>query len=131
MQTTIPLQISNHRPKNYRNYYFRYNFKHSSIIGVYSHERIKPQNLFFDIFIHIKSQKKLIKKQSKSLIIKIIKELCKENHSQLLENISHLIAKKIIDKIKDTQEIIITIKKPRALDAAQCSYVKLVVKNTD
>ena len=104
------------------------NLRIDTMIGIYAHEQEKPQPLFFDIDMHTD-----IKAVSKSdaigdaldyaVVADHVQMLVTANERKLLESLIVYIAEQLLENFSRIENIALTVRKPNALEAADCSQI--------
>jgi len=101
--------------------YLYYNHKSSyildAIVGIHDYERIAPQELIFNISAELSDTHTLPKLDA------IIQNYCQQHRPYLLEKMAYDLALLLLQNIWFIKRLSITIKKPKALKQAACSFV--------
>lgn len=97
-------------------------------IGIYEHEQEKPQPLFFDLDMHadIKAAAKndsISDALDYAVVAEHIETLVKANQKKLLESLIVYIADQLLENFPNIEKLTLTVRKPNALDAADCSQI--------
>jgi len=106
------------------------NAKYSAKIGVTKEERSRKQDLFIDINIFFSIEKaastdKIEDTVNYSKVYQSIKFLVEQKEHKLVETLSELIAKKILEKF-GVKKVEVCIKKPNAISSADYAAINIV-----
>lgn len=100
------------------------------IVGVYDHERVGPQPVLFDIeldydFVDAARSDALEDAVDYDVVASEIARLAKERKFTLLETMAEETAALLFARLDQVQAIRMEIRKPRAVPAAECSFVRV------
>ena len=106
------------------------NLEVTGIVGVYPHERERPQPLFFDIEVDYDLAPAA---KSDALgdavdydgVAADIGELVRRRRFALLETMAEEAAALLLDRIDRAQRVRLEVRKPRAVPAAACAFVRV------
>ena len=106
------------------------NLEVAGIVGVYARERERPQPLLFDIEVDYDLAAAA---QSDALadavdydgVADAIGELVRQRQFALLETLAEAAAALLLDRIDRAQRVRLEVRKPRAVPAAACAFVRV------
>jgi dihydroneopterin aldolase len=98
----------------------------STIIGIHDYERATPQELLFSLKAQLANP---ILEELESQLILIIKAYCQTHKPLLLEKMAYDLGQQILNKITAIKSLSLQIKKPKALLAADYSYVRILLES--
>ena len=94
------------------------------IIGIEDHEKEKEQDLFIDVKVEFDLSVDYVD------LAKLTERIAQEGRYELVENYAIDLARAVLNKYP-VLSVTLLIRKPQALDQAECSFIELHVKRTE
>ena len=106
------------------------NLEVTGIVGVYPHERERPQPVFFDVEVDYDlaaaaRSDALADAIDYDGIAAALSELVRQRRFALLETMAEAAAAMLLDRIDRAQHVRLEVRKPRAVPAAACALVRV------
>ena len=106
------------------------NLEVTGIVGVYPHERERPQPVFFDIEVDYDlapaaKSDALADAVDYDGVAAAIGELVRHRRFALLETMAEEAAALLLDRIERAQRVRLEVRKPQAVPAAACAFVRV------
>jgi dihydroneopterin aldolase len=105
------------------------------VVGIYEHERTRNQPVTMDIeldydFTAAARSDAIRDAVDYDLVVRVVTELVQRRKFQLIETMAEEAARLLFERLAPVQAIRLEIRKPEAVPAAECSFVRLERRRT-